>query len=401
MALRREAASRPCHALLSLSRRLIIAAMRTNQTIASLAKVAYRRRFAVLMAGGSGTRFWPWSRGALPKQLLPLAGERTMLSETAMRVRKLVPAENVIVVTAKHLRRAVAEALPWVPPSGILCEPVGRNTAPCVAWAALEVQQRDRDGVMIVLPADHVVEPLENFIADLHLSLSVADQLRALVTFGIVPSEAATGYGYIRAGAQLASDCGTAGAFRVAAFHEKPSLRRAERFVASGNYYWNSGMFAWRADTILDAIKAQLPELFSALRRMDRQRRRGRIPQAVVDRAYPRLNGISIDHGVMEKAKRVVMLPSNFAWNDIGSWDAVASLWPRDAHGNSSRDPLVVVDASDNVVATHGKPVALLGVEGLAVVDTGDALLVCPRDRAQDVREVVAELKRAGLTKLL
>lgn len=353
------------------------------------------------MAGGSGTRFWPWSRSALPKQLLALAGERTMLTETAARVRKLVPPDNVLVVTAKHLRRGVAEALPWVPPSGILCEPVGRNTAPCVAWAALEVKHRDPDGVMVVLPADHVVEPLESFIAGLHLSLSVADQQRALVTFGIVPDEPATGYGYIRAGAPLGGECGDAGARRVAAFHEKPSRRRAERFVASGNYYWNSGMFAWRADSILAAVKEHLPELFSALRRMDRQRRRGRISQAVVDRAYPRLTGISIDHGVMEKAKDVVMLPSRFSWNDIGSWDAVASLWPRDAHGNSSRDPLVVVEASDNVVATHGKPVALLGVEGLVVVDTGDALLVCPRDRAQDVREVVAELKRAGRNKLL
>lgn len=375
--------------------------MTPSETCASLEKIAYRRRYAVLMAGGSGTRFWPWSRGALPKQLIALAGERTMLSETAARVRKLVPPGNVIVVTAKHLRRGVAAALPWVPPSGILCEPVGRNTAPCVAWAALEIRHRDPDGVMVVLPADHVVEPLDRFIAGLNLSLSLADQQRALVTFGIVPDEPATGYGYIRVGDALSGKCGRTGARRVAAFHEKPDRRRAERFVASDSYYWNSGMFAWRADAILAAVKQHLPRLFSALGRMDRQRRRGKIPQVVVDRAYPRLTAISIDHGVMEKASNAVMLPAQFSWNDIGSWDAVASLWPRDDSGNSSRDPLIVVDASDNIVATRGKPVALLGVSGLAVVDAGDALLVCSRERAQDVREVVARLKRAKLAKLL
>jgi mannose-1-phosphate guanylyltransferase len=354
----------------------------------------HRRRYAMVMAGGSGTRFWPWSRSDLPKQLLPLAGRVSMLGETLARIRNVIPRRNVLVVTGKHLRRAVARAVPELPPESIFCEAVGRNTAACVGWAALEILARDPDGVMVVLPADHIVTPLAAFERSVEEALAVADTQRVLVTFGIKPTSPETGYGYIHARERLGS---RNGALRVEAFHEKPSAPRAKRFLRDRNFYWNSGMFAWRADVVLEEIHSHAPRLARALDEMERARRGKRIAQSAVDRVYAGLESISIDHAVMEKSARVAMVPAHFEWSDIGSWDAVADLWPRDADGNSSRDPVIALGSKNNLVATRGKPVALVGVEGLAVVDSGDAILVCRRDRAQDVRSVVSALDAAGL----
>lgn len=359
--------------------------------------VSKRRRFAVLMAGGSGTRFWPWSRADRPKQLLKFNGRRPMLAETIERIRGVVSAEQILVVTGKRLRRSVARAAAALPASSILCEPVGRNTAPCIGWAALEALHVDPDAVMIVLPVDHVVAPTSAFRAAVEQAINLADASRSLVTFGIEPSQPSTGYGYLQAGRPVA---GTGGALRVRSFHEKPSPARAKRFLSAGGYYWNSGMFAWRADVILEEIRRHVPRLAGALERLERGRRGRRIGQAAIDRVYPRLESISIDHAVMEKSDHVLMLPATFEWSDIGSWDALPDLWPADAAGNCTHDPLIAVEAENNVVATNGKPVALLGVDNLAVVDSGDVILVCARERAQDVREIVAALKAAGLEKL-
>jgi len=324
-----------------------------------------------------------------------------MLTDTVARVTRLVPPENVVVVTAEALRPAVRRALPLLGRDQILYEPTGRNTAACVAWAALEIAHRAPDAVIAVLPADHVVYPIDRFVGDLRVALAAADAERCLVTLGIPPTRPETGYGYIRAGGRLSKRWSSRNVRRVAAFHEKPDASRAKRFLRAGNYFWNSGMFTWRCDTILEEISVHLPRLAVALRKLDSRRRRGRIPSSVLENAYPRLPAISIDHGVMEKSKRVAMVPARFSWNDIGSWDAVAAVWPRDAAANATRDPLIAVDSRDNVVATHGKPVALLGVRGLAIVDAGDTILVCPRSRAQDVREVVAAVRAAGLQRLL
>ena len=359
--------------------------------------VPKERRYAVLMAGGSGTRFWPWSRRTQPKQLLALAGRNSMLRETVDRVRGLVPDSNVIVVTGSPLREAVQADLPHVDPRSILCEPEGRNTAACVGWAALEVASRDPEGVMVVLPADHVVGPPEAFEAALDAAMTVADRSRRLVTFGIRPTEPAVGYGYIRTGEPLVD---LASACSVASFHEKPTPERAQEFFDSGEYYWNSGMFAWRADVILEELAVHLPELSRDLHAMETRREGGTIEQVVIDRCYPGLESISIDHGVMERSERAAMLPAEFSWSDIGSWDAVAELWPEDSSSNRSRDRIISVESSGNVVAA-GKPVALLGVKDLVVVDSGDALLVCPRDRAQDVRKIVDALRAGEMDELL
>lgn len=353
------------------------------------------------MAGGSGTRFWPWSRSDHPKQLLPLCTTGTMLADTVDRVSHLVPRENVLIVTGEALRQAVVRDLPRLRREQILCEPVRRNTAACIAWAAVEVARRASDGVMAVLPADHVVAPLDVFLSDLRAALAAADQERCLVTLGIRPTRPETGYGYLRAGGRVSARWPEKSLRRVAAFHEKPTEARAKRFLHAGTYFWNSGMFAWRCDTILEEISRHLPTLAKAMQALDSRRVRGRIPRPALTTAYPALPSISIDHGVMEKSSRIAMIPARFDWNDIGSWDAVGGVWPKDAAGNATRDPLVAIDARGNVVATRGKPVALLGVSGLVVVDAGDTILVCPRDRAQDVRAVVAALKDAGLEHLL
>lgn len=346
------------------------------------------------MAGGSGTRFWPWSREDRPKQLLSLVSTRSMLADTVARLDGVVPPENILVVVGRRHRRAVAEALPALPASSILCEPVGRNTAPCIAWAMREILRLCTDGVAVVLSADHRIRGERAFRSDMSRAFAVADRSGRLVTFGIEPSSAATGFGYLRTGALLA---GFVPAREVSAFVEKPDLATARRYVASGKYLWNTGMFAWRADVLWRELEAHLPELAAGVCAMDASRRRGVIPASVLDRVYPSLPSISIDYGVLERSSHVATLPVTFGWSDIGSWDAMEELWPRDCFGNVSRELLLTVDASGNIVATGGKPVALLGVENLVVVDAGDVLLVCARERCQDVRSLTAMLDKAGL----
>jgi len=322
-----------------------------------------------------------------------------MLADTVARVARVVPKKNILVVTGESLRRPVERELPGFGPDQILCEPVGRNTAPCVAWAALEVARRDPDAAMLVLPADHVVSPLGKYLADMELGLDVAYRERLLVTFGIPPTHPETGYGYLREGTPLGGAWSRSRVRRVAAFHEKPTAAKARKFLAGG-FYWNSGMFAWRADVVCEEIATHLPALADALAKLDGSRKGSRISKRALDAVYPKLESISIDHGVMEKSSRVAMVVAGFGWSDIGSWDAVGGLWPRDARGNASRDPLIAIDARNNVVASRAKPVALLGVSDLAIVDAGDALLICSRQRAQEVRAVVAALERAKLGQL-
>ncbi len=363
--------------------------------------VAKERRFAVIMAGGVGSRFWPWSRELRPKQLLALAGRRSMVAETVARLRGVVRPENILVVTNRRLVGAMARDLPELPRGSILGEPAGRNTAPCIGWATLEVLHRRPDAVMAVLPADHVIAPRAKFHSDLLAGFAVADRAGQLVTFGIRPTEPATGYGYIRAGRVLA---GHGEARRVGGFVEKPTLALAKRYVDSGRYYWNSGMFVWRADVLWTELGEHLPGLARALKGMERARKSGvraQIPRKDLDRVYPRLESISIDYGVLERSRSVAMLPATFSWSDIGSWDATAALWPADEAGNASRDPLLAIDSAGNVVATRGKRVALLGVNDLVVVDAGDVLLVCPRARCQDVRRIVSRLGERGWRELL
>jgi mannose-1-phosphate guanylyltransferase len=321
-----------------------------------------------------------------------------MLVETVRRLRGLVPSENVIVVTGKAHAAAARRELSPLGVRTILAEPEGRNTAACVAWGALEARERRDDAVTLVVPADHTIQGTDRFRRDMERGFALADARGVLVTFGVKPDCPATGYGYIRAGRAVD---GAAPAREVDAFVEKPNRAKAATYVASGKYFWNSGIFVWRADTLLRELSLHLPRLVRGLESMAESRRGSAISAAALARGYGRLEAISIDHGLLEKSEHVAVLPVSFGWSDVGSWDAMERLWPADRQGNVTRDPLVAVEASGNVVATAGKPVVLVGVDRLVVVDAGDALLVCPRERSEDVRAAVARLAPAGLGELL
>jgi mannose-1-phosphate guanylyltransferase len=351
---------------------------------------ADRHVWAVIMAGGSGTRFWPLSRRATPKQLLPLAGAGSLLAETVRRIAPVVPPERVVVVTAERLADATRGALPGVPAENVLAEPEGRNTAPCVGWAAAHVMRRDRDAVLAILAADHHVADEVGLLAVVRRAIDAASG-GALVTVGIRPTRPETGYGYLELGEAMAP-----GVFEARRFVEKPNRARAEQFLASDRYLWNSGMFFFRADAVRAAIAKYLPGLGAALDRFDAAAARGE-EAALVRAEYATLPSVSIDHGVMEKADRVAVVPGDFGWSDVGSWTTAWELAAKDASGNAAPADAILISASGNYVrAPAGKTVALLGVTDLVVVDTPDALLVVPRERAQEVRAIVEALAERG-----
>ena len=343
------------------------------------------------MAGGSGTRFWPLSRSRRPKQFLPLGGSNeSLLEATARRLRSQVPPDQIFVVVSQTLADSTRALLPWLPPANVLAEPAARNTAPCVGWAASIVARRDPAAVLAVLPADHHILEEERYQA-VFVSAVQAARGGHLVTVGIKPTRPETGYGYIELGDELAP-----GVFVASRFVEKPDLERASRFVEEGRFLWNSGMFFFRADAVLEAIREHLPPLAEGLARMDEAAGRGDEAGGVAT-IFPSLPNISIDNGVMEKASRVAVLPGDYGWSDVGSWTAAWELAPKDERGNAMVGEVVPVDSERCYVrAPSDKVVAVVGLQDIVVVDTPDALLVMPRERAQDVREVVEALKRTG-----
>jgi mannose-1-phosphate guanylyltransferase len=354
---------------------------------------------AVIMAGGSGTRFWPASREARPKQLLALGRtDEALLTATARRISSLVPPDHVHVVTNARLRDATLAALPGVPAGNVLLEPVGRNTAPCVAWATATVARRAPDAVVAVLPADQAIADEAAFVDTLRRAVEQAS-LGTITTIGIVPTRPETGYGYIEAGDDLPPH-----ARRVVRFVEKPDRARAEAYLAGGRHVWNAGMFFFRASDMLREIARHLPDVQAGISRIDEASATPRAAE-VLREVFPALPSISIDHGVMEKAEALAVVPGDFGWSDVGSWDAAWDLAAKDAAGNAGgADDVVFVDASGNLVRAlegRGRMIALVGVKDLVVVQTDDAVLVIPKDRAQDVRAVVEELKRRGRADLV
>lgn len=348
--------------------------------------------YAVIMAGGFGTRFWPASRKTLPKQFLPIGGKRALIAETAARLKGLVGPEHTLVVTGRDHVGLVRRFLRNVPPENVLAEPCGRNTAPCVAWAAAELERRGGTSVQIVLPSDHVIQPARDFRKLLRAACEEALETRALCTLGVRPSFPATGYGYIEAAEELARRSG-ASVRRVARFVEKPDRARAEQFLASGRFFWNAGIFVWRTDAILAAMEQHAREIVTAVRDIQ--------SPADAERIYPTLPSTPIDVAVMEKADNVRVLPIEFTWSDVGSWAALPEVAAADAQGNFASGGARVLAHESSGCVVHGKTgelVALVGVKDLVVVRAGKALLVVPRERAQDVKHVVTRLEREGPT---
>ena len=355
--------------------------------------------YAVIMAGGKGTRFWPRSRERRPKQLINIVGRRSMVQQTIGRIGNLLPVEDVLVVAGgvhgEELRRQLAE----LPSENILLEPVGRNTAACIGLAALLVQHRDPSAVMVVLPADHLITDEELFLSALRAAVAMARKKAALITLGIRPASPETGYGYIETGDQV-DKAQEHEFYKVISFHEKPDLERARHYLEKGNFFWNSGMFVWQAEAILAAMKSYLPGLYADLQRLKPFLDTDELDREI-NRIYPDLQSISIDYGVMEKADNVLMTPADFGWNDLGSWASMAEIWPKDDQGNAHQGEIMTMESHGNVVFCEQKLCVLLGVDDLIVVDTEEALLVCQLNRAQDIGKILDLMKQRGMEQYL
>lgn len=347
----------------------------------------------VIMAGGRGERFWPKSRGHRPKQFLQLFGEGTLLQQAYRRALRLAPPERVYVVTRADYRRLVAEQLPGLAPERLIEEPEGRDTAPCVGLAAVVLERRHPGGVMVVLPSDHAILDEEKFAAVLSTAARVAADRPVLVTVGIQPTRPETGYGYIQCGEVLDPETGLRAVRR---FTEKPDADTALRFLMSGEHLWNSGMFAWRIPVIRDAIARHLPELHAGLEAIAAAVGTP-AEREVLAAEFPRLPRVSIDYGVMEKAENVVVLRGDFGWDDLGTWAAMPRVGQADDQGNVVGGRAVLIDSRDCVVDGGRRLVVGFGIERLVIVDTDDVVFVSAADRAEELKRVVAELRRRGL----
>lgn len=353
--------------------------------------------YAVIIAGGIGKRFWPRSRRSLPKQLLDITGDGTMLWLTLERLQRSTPVERILIVTNGEQRELILEKFPQFPAENILVEPEGKNTAPAVGLAAIHIQREDPEAVMGVFPADHLIRNTEAFQAALEKGIQVADERQALVTFGIVPTRPATGYGYI----QYANHNGMGnGAYPVRTFAEKPDLETARLFLKSGDFLWNSGMFVWRVDVFLEAVQAFLPELYDSLM-IIRKALGHNAYESVLTYEWATLRSISLDYGIMEKATNVYVIRAEFDWSDVGSWDAVYEVLSPDGTGNVFQGDVVALDSDENLVYSPHQLVALIGVDNLVVINTPDALLIVPRHTTERVKEMVELLERQERTEVL
>ena len=361
--------------------------------------------YAVIMAGGAGTRLWPESRISRPKQLLKLQGDRTLIQATVDRLGNLVPLERILVATTAELAPRIAEVLPYLPRTAILCEPYPRNTAPCIGLAAIRLLREDPQAVMAVLPADQVIEPAEVFQQAIAAAVALVESdPRRLITFGIPPTYPATTYGYIERGEPLdeAGGLPSAGprAFWVRRFREKPDLATARQFLAAGTFAWNSGIFVWRAQTILDALVEHQPEIAARLQRIAAAADQPEFPE-VLDQEFLAMPKISIDYAVMEKASAVVVIEAPFAWDDVGSWLALERHHSADANGNVVfAERHVELNASGNIVRSMDPQhlVVLAGVRDLVVVVTPDATLVADKRDEASLARITEEIRRRGWT---
>jgi mannose-1-phosphate guanylyltransferase len=349
---------------------------------------------AFILAGGRGTRFWPLSTAKRPKQLLDFTGEGSLLALTVSRLTPLIPPERQWVITGGDLVDAVREAVPQIPAHQVIAEPVGRNTAPAVGLAAAILAERGEDAAFAVLPSDHLIEPGDEFRACLGRALDLAAAEPCLFTFGIRPTRPETGYGYIEAAEGFGDHDGIR---RVAAFTEKPEVEMARDYLASGRHWWNSGMFCWRSSTVLDGLAAHAPELLEVVSGIAKAGSPGTAEfSAALQEGFASAPSISIDYALMEKAENVLVVDATFGWNDVGHWLAMRDLWPSDGAGNVVRGELLSIDASENIVYGPDRLTALIGVEGHIVVSTDDVTLVCPADRAQDVKLALQRLEESG-----
>lgn len=368
------------------------------------------QKFSVIMAGGGGTRFWPLSRREMPKQLLNLTGKDTMVNETIDRIKENVPEENIFIVTNVTQAPLMEEVTTGkIHKENILAEPAARNTAACIGYAAIEIMKKHGDGIMCVLASDHYIKNKESYKEVMDFAMELAEKTNRLVTIGIKPTSPSTGYGYIKYNKKLKEVGHTIGeksgkriaAYPVADFVEKPSLPTAKAYIDQGCYLWNSGMFVWKVSVILEYFKELLPDVYECLMEIEEAIGTEK-EQEVLNRVYPKIPKISVDYGIMERAEDVIMLEGDFGWSDVGSWDAMDTLYDADENNNVAYGEQQIHIGSKNCI-TYGqnKLIATIGLDNIVIVETEDAILVCNKDKAQDVKKIVEILEEQGKTELL
>ncbi len=359
------------------------------------------KRYGIIMAGGSGTRFWPLSRKKLPKQFLNLTGKDSMLNETIDRLLPVIAGEDIFVVTNEaytELTYGTVEGR--LRPDHILSEPAARNTAACIGYAAMEILRKCGDGVMGIFASDHYIRDTEGFCRVLEQAMTEAERTDRLVTIGIRPTFPSTGYGYIRRETKTDADTGTGEAHKVKEFVEKPDAETAKAYFSSGDYLWNSGMFVWKASVILEQFAKLLPDIYADLLRIGDSMGTAQ-EKEVIREIYPNIHKISVDYGIMERADNVVVLEGDFGWSDVGSLDALGGLYPPDENGNQRFGEQVSLDTAECISYSKDKLIALIGVKDLIVVEGEETILVCEKNRAQDVKQIVEKLEADGKMRYL
>ncbi len=365
--------------------------------IALIARAAQIRRmshrFIVIIAGGKGERFWPQSRAVKPKHLLPVVGSKPLLTQTIERVKPLAPAKNIFVITSAVQEKAVRAVCKGIPAANIIAEPMGRDTAAAVGLAAALVAARDPQGVFAVLPADHVIHDNKAYAGDLEAAFAAAEAAPVMVTIGITPTEAATGFGYIQIGDKWKS-FNRRQVSLVKRFVEKPKQDVAEGYLASGDYLWNAGMFVWSVAVVETALAQHASGLDAGLKMIRAALAKKRPLAGVLKKVYPKLEKISVDYALLEKATNVVVLPSSFDWDDVGAWPAVCKHFTPDATGNVARGLAIIEQGCGNLVFSEGGHlVTVLGLDDLIVVHTADATLICPKSKAQDIKALIKRVE--------
>ena len=351
--------------------------------------------YAVIIAGGRGTRFWPASRKDQPKQLLNIIGENSMLQMTVDRLRKTKNVEDIFIITGKHLEAKIKKTISGVDLKNIITEPSAKNTAPAIGLAALYIKQKRSDAVMGVFPADHLIVGAQKFSKSVRSAIQIATKKQTLVTIGIKPHYPATGYGYIQFNKK--SSDSHLNAFPVKTFAEKPHEKLATRFLKSGDFLWNGGMFVWRIDSFFSEISSHMPELDSQLAKIEKRI----ADKKHFSRLWSRIEPESIDYGLLEKTKNIYVIKAEFDWNDLGSWNSVFEFSPKNKENNAIRGQGIVIDGKNNFIESQNQFTAIIGQSDLVVVSTNDATLVVPRSRVEEVKRVIAFLEESKNKKLL
>ena len=347
--------------------------------------------FTLIMAGGSGTRFWPRSKALKPKQYLNLFGNESLLQSTIQRFSTFTPTENIYVVSGKSQATVLEEQSPMLPKENLIYEPVGKNTLPCIGLAAMFAERENPEGVMVVTPSDHLIENDELFRDTVLAAVKIADERDGIVTIGITPTYPATGYGYVQT-AENITGSEKIKQFKVERFVEKPNEATASEYLEHGGFYWNSGLFVFKISVFLEAVKQFAPALYADLRKIQSDLGNPSFEQTL-DTIYRAVEGISVDYGIMEHAKNIYLVEGNFVWNDLGSWESVYLTAEKDENGNGGSGESVIIDSKNSYIYSETGIIALVGLDDVIVVQDGNTTLVCKRDKAEDIKKVVDRLK--------